>query len=80
MAKKKILNIGGKIIPLEICELTKEVKIMVGEDEKKKSKEEEKKASTCWTRAKLLEMIAWYLIPVIYILFTVAYFIIYSMF
>ena len=79
MTQRTNKTIAGKIIPVEILDGTNEAKIMkVGEDEKKKIKKEEKKASAiCLTRAKMLEMIAWYLVPAIYIIFTVAYFIIY---
>ena len=75
-----LVDVAGKIIPMEILERTNEVKTMkVGEVEKKMIKKEEKKDSTISTKAKILKMIAWFLVPVIYILFTVTYFTIYIM-
>ena len=73
---KKLLDVSGKITPLEILERNLEVKIMrIGEDEKIK-----KEASNNWTKGKMLEMIAWYIVPAIYIIFTVTYFTLYYIF
>ena len=69
---------SAKISPLELPEDSKEVENIVKKE--KKSRKEEKKTSTSLTRANMLEMAAWYLIPVIYIIFTISYFTIYSMF
>ena len=70
--------VDRKIIPLEIIDRTKEVKIMkIGEEENMKIKKKKKNASTYKTRVMLLEMIAWYFVPVIYIIFSVTYFTIY---
>ena len=74
MSNKTILDVPGKI-PLEIHEETNGVYFMRRADEE--IKKENEKASTRWNRAEMLEMIAWYLVPIIYILFTLVYFIIY---
>ena len=76
---RTLLDLAGKINSLEILEKNNEVRIMkIGEDEKI-DKEVRKNASTSWTRVKMLEIIAWYLVPAIYIIFTVTYFTLYSM-
>ena len=69
---------SAKTVPLELPEDSKKENNI--DKEEKKNREGEKKASTSLTRAKMLEMAAWYLIPVIYIIFTIIYFTIYSMF
>ena len=70
--------VDGKIIPLEIIDRLKEVEIRkIGEDENMKIKKKKKNVSTYRTRVKLLETIAWYFVPVIYIIFSVTYFTIY---
>ena len=65
------MNVGLKITPGKFLADSKE-------KEGKTFSKDGKKASTSWTTAKLLEMIAWYLVPAIYIIFTVAYFAIYG--
>ena len=74
---RKMLGVAGKIIPLEILERTNEVK-KIGEADK--IIREEKKAPTCWKRVEMLEMMAWYCVPTIYIIFSVTYFTIHCMF
>ena len=61
----KIISMAStvKIIPHEASEDIKEL--------------DTKKTQPSKTRADLLEMIAWYLVPVIYIIFMVVYIIIY---
>ena len=75
---KKLLNVAGKITPLETLERTNALKIMKIEEDEKKN-EEVKRDSTCSTKAKMLKMVAWYLVPTIYIIFSVTYFTIYCM-
>ena len=69
------MNSTVKIIPLEFPGAEKEdVDI---EEKKQKIQKDEEKTSTSWTRAKMLDMTAWYLVPGIYITFTITYFAIY---
>ena len=76
---RKLLDVSGKIIPLEILDRTNEVRVRkIGEDEKKNK--EDKRDSNYLTKANMLKMIAWYLVPAIYIIFSVTYFTIYCMF
>ena len=63
-------NVAGKIIPLEFYEKNDEIDVGVNA---KKTIKKDKKNVTCWTRTKMLEIIAWYFNPVIYIIFAVAY-------
>ena len=64
--KKINLDVATKITPLEFPVEIKD--------------EEENNVSSFFTKNKMLEMFAWYLVPVIYIIFTVAYFMVYGLF
>ena len=69
------MNSTVKIIPLEFLGANKEVVDI--EENKQEIQKDVEKTSTSLTRAKLLEMTAWYLVPGIYITFTITYFSIY---
>ena len=69
------MNSTVKIIPLEFLGANKEVVDI--EENKQEIQKDVEKTSTSLTRAKLLEMTAWYLVPGIYITFTITYFTIY---
>ena len=74
---KKLLNVAGKITPLETLERTNALKIMKIEEDEKKNKEVKRDSTS--TKAKMLKMVAWYLVPTIYIIFSVTYFTVYVM-
>ena len=65
-----VVNVGNKIVPMTPVETPTETQIV--------DVEVKKSFTCCWSRVKMIKMVAWYFIPTSYLIFNVAYFTLYT--